>query len=222
MHEITEPKPIPIALDFWLAKATEGLCAKARERVRDEMSAHYQDALAAERNNGRTEDEAAEYAIYDLGDPVVAHRKLQSVYPTIRETRIITGWNGKPSFISMILNAAMSALLLFVMISSTQQNLPQYHYLLLGAMGFAIALNLLSLAAKSFQQRLNPLWRAILWIAGDFSYIVFFCFIQPAIDDRPHNFIYITFPLGLCIMIVMTIDYIRIWRKWRRNPELMC
>lgn len=67
-------------LDVWLGVATAGLTADSEARVRAEISAHYQDALDAAREAGRSEAEAARAAVAGLGDPEAARKQFRKAY----------------------------------------------------------------------------------------------------------------------------------------------
>lgn len=69
----------PMDLDLWLLDATEGLTMESSNRVRAEITAHYEDAWEAAREAGRSEVEAEREALAALGDPEAAKKKFRAV-----------------------------------------------------------------------------------------------------------------------------------------------
>jgi hypothetical protein len=53
----------------WTDIATKGLADESRARVLEEITAHFEDAIAQGVQRGHTEDEAARCAVADLGNP---------------------------------------------------------------------------------------------------------------------------------------------------------
>jgi hypothetical protein len=70
----------PDTLDRWLFHATDGLTQESKDRVRAEITAHYEDALAAAREAGHPESEAQREALAELGDPEMARKKFCAAY----------------------------------------------------------------------------------------------------------------------------------------------
>ncbi len=82
------------SLDDWLDSATRGLCDDARERIAEEIAAHYEDALGEARGIGLTEEASVKKAVEALGDPRRALRKLHSEHLTIREAKKVQKFVG--------------------------------------------------------------------------------------------------------------------------------
>lgn len=87
-----------IDLKTWVAKATDGLCQSAIDRVREEISDHYAqviDELCGDSVPGTT---ARAKAILRLGHPKLANRRYRKVYVTKKEEwRLkITNWKSQP------------------------------------------------------------------------------------------------------------------------------
>jgi len=68
------------SLAHWLEAATKGLPSHAVQTVRDEIGAHYADAVAEYRAMGRTEAEAHQAAMADLGDVRATARALRDAH----------------------------------------------------------------------------------------------------------------------------------------------
>lgn len=67
-------------IDRWLDRATAGLPADARDWVRDELRAHYDDALAEHLTHGAPPDEARRLALAELGGAGVVSGGLRETH----------------------------------------------------------------------------------------------------------------------------------------------
>jgi hypothetical protein len=74
------------SLDEWLSAATEKLSAPAKERIKLEIEAHFQDAIEAYRTEGQGDSEARVHALADLGDAKAAAKKFRKRHLTETET----------------------------------------------------------------------------------------------------------------------------------------
>ena len=63
-----------LVLDDWLERATNGLCAEAADRVREEIESHYAESVASLIENGARPGAAELEAIKQLGSPYKARR----------------------------------------------------------------------------------------------------------------------------------------------------
>lgn len=72
---------------IWLEFATKGICQEGKERIRDEISAHYEDALHDALQQGLTKTEAHLAAMESLGDPRKAGRAFRRSYLSEREAK---------------------------------------------------------------------------------------------------------------------------------------
>jgi hypothetical protein len=75
------------SLDLWLGLATKGISRQGKERIRDEISAHYEDALHEGLQQGLTKIEAHIAAMESLGDARKAARGFRRNYLTEKETK---------------------------------------------------------------------------------------------------------------------------------------
>ena len=73
----------------WIDCATRGLCEDARERIRKEIEAHYEEAVSEYRENGGTLKESHKAAIRSLGSPERARRVYRKTYLTAHEWQCI-------------------------------------------------------------------------------------------------------------------------------------
>jgi hypothetical protein len=76
-------------LNRWISRATENLCADARERIRAEITGHCQDALIALMGSGRPQGQARVWVLEGLGDPVQANAAFQKTYLTSWQERFM-------------------------------------------------------------------------------------------------------------------------------------
>ena len=76
--------PSNLTFEAWIKEATQNLPAVARQRLREEMTAHFHDALAAYRDSGQTAFEAERAALQELGDPQLTAAQLSRIYMSQR------------------------------------------------------------------------------------------------------------------------------------------
>jgi len=69
----------------WLEFATKGICQEGKERIRDEISAHYEDSLHDALQQGVTQIAAHIAAMESLGDPNKAAKGFRRSYLTEKE-----------------------------------------------------------------------------------------------------------------------------------------
>lgn len=69
-------------LKRWLDKVTRGLPDDLAETLRDEISAHYEDAFDDYRSTGLDDETAHRYAMRDLGDVRAMQRSVKDAYHT--------------------------------------------------------------------------------------------------------------------------------------------
>ncbi len=83
-------------LTAWIVLATDGLVAPARERIKQEIEAHYADAVARHVTGGLPRAMAEARALDELGDIDVAAKGFRKRYLTEKEEawlrEIETGW----------------------------------------------------------------------------------------------------------------------------------
>ncbi len=80
-------------LEHWLDGACRGLADSAKQRVREEITAHYLDALEHYESMGLPLAEAERNAVQELGSPRRARWRLRKVHLTASEEAVI---NWKP------------------------------------------------------------------------------------------------------------------------------
>ncbi len=73
------------ALDRWLESATRGLCAEAKLRVAEEVTEHFEEAVAAWIEDGLSENDSAVKTMRELGSPRRERRRLRREHLTARE-----------------------------------------------------------------------------------------------------------------------------------------
>jgi len=79
------------SLDSWLGVATKGICQEGKERIREEISAHYLDALHEGLQQGLPKIEAHIKAMESLGDPRKAAKGFRRNYLTEKEAKWAEG-----------------------------------------------------------------------------------------------------------------------------------
>ncbi len=75
------------ALDRWLDTATDSLCDVAKQRVDNEIRAHYAEAVETEVGQGQSANEAHRVAVESLGDSHEAGRTFRRTYLTAKEAK---------------------------------------------------------------------------------------------------------------------------------------
>ncbi len=81
-------------IDAWLATATRGLCDDAKERITEEVTAHYVDTLRAEIAKGEDAYEAVLVAERSLGNARAAHRQFRWRHLTKHESMLAGCFTG--------------------------------------------------------------------------------------------------------------------------------
>jgi len=77
------------SLADWLAIATGKLCLPAQERIKLELTSHFEDSLAAYHDKGIAEPEALARALADLGDAEKAARNFKKRHLTQSEAEFL-------------------------------------------------------------------------------------------------------------------------------------
>lgn len=106
------------SLDTWLNEATRLLCASAKQRVRAEVTSHYEVARVEMLRNGATEDEAEAHALESLGNAKLAWRKFCRTYYTTAEVDMIRkfyfrAWGPTARTITALISMLMLASLVY-------------------------------------------------------------------------------------------------------------
>jgi hypothetical protein len=71
-----DPEANP-ALETWLTMASRDLCKESRQRIREEVTDHYEQAVEKDLGEGKPAKEAAERALANLGSPKKANREYK-------------------------------------------------------------------------------------------------------------------------------------------------
>lgn len=108
MHDRSDGAPS--ALDAWLENATQGLSNEARERIRVEISDHYESALEAATARGDSAHAARLSAIRSLGDPAEARRSFRRTNLTRFQEALVRDHRGRPSRGVLMLHLTLLAL----------------------------------------------------------------------------------------------------------------
>jgi len=74
-------------LERWIDEASKGLEPLAREKITEQITEHYQDAVAGYRSSGLGEVDACSKAIGDLGKSKEASKRYSKVFFTERELK---------------------------------------------------------------------------------------------------------------------------------------
>lgn len=86
------------ALESWLAQATKKLSRESSEKVRREITEHYESAREAAVRNGVSEEEAERTAVAALGDAATANCQYRKVLLTTAEAKMLRESNWESSF----------------------------------------------------------------------------------------------------------------------------
>ncbi|HEX3719213.1 MAG TPA: permease prefix domain 1-containing protein [Verrucomicrobiae bacterium] len=89
-------------LPGWLEIATNGLEAAAKQRIAQEIEAHFAEAISDHLRAGESEPSAQEMALKELGDPQVAARNFQKSHLTESDGKAIRWmeWSAAKPFFS--------------------------------------------------------------------------------------------------------------------------
>ncbi len=100
-----------MTLEQWLYTATQNLVPKAAQKVREDIEFHVETAMRRYQIEGKSELEATEFAIRDLGYPKVAARGFEKTYLTKSELNLLASdqetiankiWLSIPWFVAFI------------------------------------------------------------------------------------------------------------------------
>ncbi len=86
------PRPKPTNVAEWLEQATGSLVPSAQARVRQEIEAHYAEAVQAHLVKGLSEPAAQAAALTDLGNAPAAARRFGREHLTDEDARLATLW----------------------------------------------------------------------------------------------------------------------------------
>jgi len=87
----------PVLLRRWLHVATKGLCTSASERIREEVTSHYDGAMEELLGHGMSWVIADEKAVKHLGDAKKANREYRKIYFTREEERLLAQYSKSAS-----------------------------------------------------------------------------------------------------------------------------
>jgi hypothetical protein len=76
---------VTLRLTIWLKRASDGLTAPVKERIRSEIESHYAEAVDSHMTNGLSEAEARRAALAELGDVNDAARRFRRLHLTEKE-----------------------------------------------------------------------------------------------------------------------------------------
>jgi hypothetical protein len=77
----------------WLEAATRKIAPPARERIWQEIEAHYAESVAAHLAGGLSENDAQKAALAELGEARRAARRFKWRHLTVRQTRSLEAWD---------------------------------------------------------------------------------------------------------------------------------
>jgi hypothetical protein len=155
-------------LEGWLEIATDGLEAPARQRIANEIGAHYSEAVSGHLAEGESDPDAQAIALAELGDPTQAALNFKKSYLTENEAKALKWMEGtatKPffSFRMLLLDSIplTGFVLLFLHLTQNSWLLHAFHVfcglMLLAYAGFRLIPRLVFiriLKRNSFQTKL--------------------------------------------------------------------
>src|SRR5260221_4530169 len=75
------------SLSKWLEIATKGLATAGKQRITQEIEAHFADAVEARVSQGKPEGVAKANALAELGDPTAAGKRFRKKHFTEKEAK---------------------------------------------------------------------------------------------------------------------------------------
>ena len=140
-------------LSAWLDVATKGLSDRSKARVREEISAHFHDAVEQDKLTGVSEGVAAKHAIESLGSPKAARRALRRTYLTRHQESMLRQY-GEPSWFVSIGFGFLSMVLIWqTVIISPRWTEPGWRLRIIAAIGMVLALSILALINPRIYRR---------------------------------------------------------------------
>ena len=216
-------------LQWWLDRATDGLCDIAKRRVEAEIRAHYAEAVAAGTAEGLNEDDAHDAAMTALGDETEAREAFFKTYLTEREAEGLEV-EGFASFRNMSVWLQVSvtlAFLLFVFLivkvvhnSPVERGFP-FDILIFASsllVGSFILFGLSPRLARQRQWRRVLIWRATAWLLF-LVVVVFFCFLRVADGESYLHAVASQFLQFLIPLVWILRDAVTL-RKLRKHTDL--
>src|SRR6266404_2508067 len=76
-------------LSDWLAIATKGLAQAGKQRITQEIEAHFADAVEARVSQGKPEQVAKANALAELGNPTTAGKRFRKKHFTEKELALL-------------------------------------------------------------------------------------------------------------------------------------
>jgi hypothetical protein len=77
------------SLPEWLTTATENLSAPAKERIKQEIESHFEQAMESHCAEGLTEPQAQARALTELGDAKAAAKSFRKSHLTAAEAQVV-------------------------------------------------------------------------------------------------------------------------------------
>jgi len=88
-------------LDNWLGEATKGLSKPSCERVKSEISEHFEQSIAELNDEGCVGMASELEAISRLGHPRTANKKYKKVFLTIQDEQVLSGIHKKRKYLGI-------------------------------------------------------------------------------------------------------------------------
>ena len=140
-------------LSAWLEVATKGLSDAAKVRVREEISAHFHDALEQDQLTGVSEEVAAKHALESLGSAKAARRALRRTYLTKHQESMLRQY-GEPSHVVSVGFALLSTAIIWeTVLLEPRWTQPGWRLRIVAALGMVLALSILALINPRIYRR---------------------------------------------------------------------
>jgi hypothetical protein len=198
-------------LEKWIDEASKGLEPLAREKITEQITEHYQDAVLGYRSSGLGEDEARSRAMLDLGNTKQANTLYSHSYFTDTELK-----NGEPIQLTSMISLVFPLIFMTFGDHNSSGNVLTQVFLSLGIL-FIGALFLIKYSLKNLKFK-----RFMLSLSEIFS-IIYFCSIVYI-----WIFVFQTFEgnnywalLPACAFIWMCREAVRFYTKLERRAKAL-
>ncbi len=248
MSKETSDGPYREEFERWLDTATKSLCAEAKERIGQEIEAHYAEAVDTLREEGMTEQDAHARVLASLGSPRKAARAFRRTHLTEREAnrlqRILSQESLKVDWSDMSASMFMLMFYPFIVLGVLVACFLAYSQgalaigagvSLLAVVLFFVMVKCLIYVARRRRQRANALPRRQVVQETVFWYAIAFltnglvlwtlCVLGLPYGSHPHGaIVVVSFREGVLFLacasaLVLFWMYLSLWLKLRRGAD---
>ena len=200
------------SLSEWLAIATKGLAQAGKQRISQEIEAHYEEALKTHLDQGESKRVAEASALADLGDPKVAGKRFRKKHLTEKEAKRLEWATNTGSFRSLLFLYFIFAFLCFVVLLATDSFANPERHFVLCIVTFCLSNTIFPtiiflMARRGLFRRSISLFPLMLTVSIASSALIFALMMNPSL--RFYSFL-------STFLTVRGFSWLRLWNKVHR------